>query len=381
MRIAICTDMYLPQLSGISDSIEILAHQLRKNGHTVRIYAPNLMGAVPEEGTVRLPSFEIPGSGGGLALVFPFGVVRDMRAFKPDVIHTHTFSTIGFCALYASWRLKVPLVGTDHTFPTDYLYYVGLNIAPFRFLIRTFASWYYNRAAFVTAPSESMLSELVRYGMYAPHQVVSNHIPSNLFKPLQSREALKTKYGVDSNAVLIFGRIAKEKNLEYALDIFERTVNKTDAKLVFVGGGPYQRELEALVAKKAYAKRVQFLGVLRGEALVEAINACEVFLITSKSETQSMTTLQAMACTVPVVAIAAGGLPEYVHDGQNGYCIKEEEKELFVERVVSLLEDSTQRELMGQKGRESIAKYSPEVITKEFEKIYAEVTKDATLTA
>lgn len=369
MRIAICTDQYLPMLSGIADSVDILKTQLQKNGHEVRLYTLSLPGQQKDLGVKRFPTFVVPGSD-GMMLVLPFGVMDDLRQFKPDVIHTHLAGIVGFFAIFGAWRLRVPLVGTDHTFPADYLHYVKLNFFPFPYFVRRFSAWYYNRCVFVTAPSKNMLQELTDYGFSRPAKVISNHIPTQLFRPLSNKEELKRKLGIGPSAVLIFGRIAIEKNLIAALHIFEQVAAKSDAELVFVGDGPYRKPLELLVSKKSFAHKVRFLGALRGEALVEAINACEVFLITSLSETQSMTTLQAMACGLPVVAIRAGGLPEYVHTDKNGYCIEPGNTMLFVQHILNLLVNPALAKTMGEQGRESIAPYSPEGITAQFEEVY-----------
>ena len=373
MRIAICTDFYLPQLSGIADSLDILSRELRARGHDVRVYAPAVPDSVPDEHVKRFPAYRLPASWGEQVLVMPFGAMRDIRAFKPDVIHTNTYSTAGLFALYAAWRLHTPLVGTDHTFPVDYLHYVKLDFKPFPYLIKKFAAWYYNRCRFVTAPSKSMLDELTAYGMYRPMRAISNHIPPDVFRPLPAKDELKKKYGVGAHAILIFGRIAREKNLDYALAIYVEVARRTDAELVFIGGGPYRVAIEEQVRGQKLDSRVHFLGTLRGEPLVEAMNACEVLLITSTSETQSMTTLQAMACGLPVVAVAAGGLPEYVHDGENGFIVPPEQKELFVEKLIALLNDAELAQRLGAAGRVSVAPFAPEHIAKQFEEIYRNV--------
>src|ERR1051325_1661067 len=117
MRIAIATDIYLPQLSGIADSIDSLANELRKAGHAVRLYAPRVGAADDLFDVRRLPAWSLPGSAGGVQLVLPFGIVPDMRAFRADVIHVHMFGAVGWAGVYAGRRLGVPVVGTDHTFP------------------------------------------------------------------------------------------------------------------------------------------------------------------------------------------------------------------------------------------------------------------------
>lgn len=370
MRIALCTDQYLPMLSGVADSVALLFEQLQKNGHEVRVYTLSLPDAVPDKNIMRFRSYSVPGSGGGLPIVLPFGAMRDIKKFKPDVIHTHLFGMVGMFAWYASRRLGVPLVGTDHTFPADYLHYVNLNFEPFRYLVRRLSSWYYNRCVFVTGPSQTMFDELSEYRCIRPMRIVPNHIPSHIFRPLTDKIALKAKYGIGSRAIVVFGRITPEKNLDVALDIFNDVAKTGDAQLVFIGDGIERSALEQQIKALGLGARVRFLGTLRGEQLVEAVNACDVLLITSLSETQSMSTLQAMACGLPVVAVRAGGLPDYVFDDINGYCIDPSNKNEFVDRLVSLLSNPEQAQKIGEQGRESVAKYSPEAITKQFEEIY-----------
>ena len=370
MRIALCTDQYLPMLSGVADSVALLAEQLIKSGHEVRIYTLSVPGAAPDKNIMRFRSYSVPGSGGGLPIVLPFGAMKDIKKFKPDVIHTHLLGVVGIFAWYASRRLRVPLVGTDHTFPADYLHYVKLNFEPFRWGVRRLSSWYYNRCVYVTGPSQQMLDELSEYHCIRSMQIVPNHIPSHIFRPLADKAALKAKFGIGPQAIVIFGRITVEKNLAFALDIFADVAKSTVVELVFVGDGIGRPALEQKVQELKLEGRVHFLGTLRGEQLVEAINACDVLLITSLSETQSMSTLQAMATGLPVVAVKAGGLPDYVFNDINGYCIDSHNKKEFSDKLIELVNNKELAKKLGEQGRESVAKYSPEAITKQFEAIY-----------
>jgi 1,2-diacylglycerol 3-alpha-glucosyltransferase len=372
MRIAIATDIYLPQLSGIADSIETLAAELIKAGHDVRIYAPRVKRAVDAPHVRRLPAWSIPGSGGGLQLVLPFGLTRDLREFRPDVIHVHMFSTVGWAGLRAARRLGVPVVGTDHTFPADYLRYLKLDFAWAKTAVRKLAAAFYNRCRMVTAPSRSMIDELQAYGLKAPATVVSNPIRVDLFRPLERRTEVKRKAGIGPEAVLLFGRIAAEKNLDFAVEIFAAVAERRHVELVVIGDGPYRAVLERRIAGHNLTARTRMLGELRGEALNEAINACDVYLITSKSETQSMTLLQASAAGLPVVAIRAGALPEYVSDGQTGYIVDETDRDRFVDLIVSVLDDRGFARRLGAKGHEFAQKFAPAAQAQAFAAIYAQ---------
>ncbi len=368
MKIAFCTDIYLPQLSGVADSVKLITGNLKHGGHKVRIYAPDRPEAKPDPEIMRLSSWEIPQSHGDLAFVVPVGMTKDMREFAPDLIHVHTFSTIGVATLYARHALGVPLVGTDHTFPADYMHYFKLDYEPFKDGARKFAAWFYNHCDQVTAPSKSMIEELKKYGLKVPTNVISNIIPTDIFKPLGGKDSLKKKFGVNGKGVLIFGRVAKEKNLDFALEVFAEAAKEEEMTFVVLGHGPHAEELQ----QKAESMGVnsKFLGALRGKALVEAINACDLYLITSTSDTQSMTTLQSMACELPVVGAKAGGLPEYILDGLTGFVVEPTDKKTYVERVLKLLRDDEMSKAFGEAGRKKSMEFSPESITDKFEEVY-----------
>ncbi len=371
MRIAICTDQYLPMISGLVDSIDTLVQELRKNGHEVRVYAPKLVGSIPDKDVFRFPSWSVPGSGGTIVLNFPFGALKDMQNFKPDVIHTHLFGVAGFLAWRAARKLKIPLIGTDHTSPADYLHYLHLNFQPFVFLVRRFAAWFYGRCNVVTAPSQHILDELYAYGMRnTAMEIISNPIRLDQFRPLGNKQELKEKYGIEEQAVLLFGRVAEEKSLDFAVDVFKALTAKTHAQLVVVGDGPYKKELEEKVASVGLKGRVKFLGVLRGEVLVGALNATEVLLVTSTSEIQPMTILQAMAAGLPVVGARAGGIPECVIDGETGYLVDPTFKTAYVEKLEELLSNQELRENFGVAARKAVENYAPQEIAKKFVAVY-----------
>lgn len=376
MRIAICTDQYLPMVSGLVDSVDTLAQELRKSGHEVRVYAPKIPGSTPNKDIFYFPSWTLPGSGGSIVLNFPFGALKDMQAFKPDVVHTHLFGTAGFLAWRAARKLKVPLVGTDHTSPADYLHYVRLNFQPFIFLVRRYAAWFYGRCNVVTAPSQHILDELYAYGMrHTAMEIISNPIRLDLFRPLANKQELKEKYGIEEHAVLLFGRIAQEKSLDFAIDVFKALTAKAHAQLVILGDGPYKKELEEKVAATRLKGRVKFLGVLRGEALAEALNATDALLVTSTSEIQPMTILQAMAAGLAVVGARAGGIPECIIDGETGYLVDPKFKTAYAEKLQELLDNQLLRENFGAAARKAVENYAPEQIAKKFVEVYKKAIK------
>jgi glycosyltransferase involved in cell wall biosynthesis len=358
MRIAICTDIYLPQLSGVADSISLTKTELEKRGHEVLVYGPT-----------DARSFSAPGWDGSMMLALPFGLMKRLKKFQPDIIHVHTFAPIGLAALYAGWRLRVPVIGTNHTFPADYLRYFGLDYAPLRYLLRRTNAWFYNRCSYVTAPSQKIIDEMRAYHCIRSAIVLSNPIPLNLFRTLPDKQQSKLKFNLGTKTLLLFGRLGPDKNLDFALQIFAAVHRRIGAELLIIGNGPSRSALEAKVEELGLTSFVRFTGLLRGELLVEAIAAGDVYFITSV-ESQSMTNLAAMASGLPTVGPAVGGLPEYLKDGQNGFLVPWLDKTAFVDRIVELLEDSAKRQRLGRAAQASVASFSVETIVAKIEGIY-----------
>jgi glycosyltransferase involved in cell wall biosynthesis len=129
--------------------------------------------------------------------------------------------------------------------------------------------------------------------------------------------------------------------------------------------------LERQVHERGLSERSRFLGVRRGLDLVEVINACDAYLITSRSETQSMTMLQAAACGLPVVAVRAGGLPEYVKHSVSGYLVEPDDRAGCASFLGRLLVDPDLARRFGRAGRDHVSQFSPVAVTKQFEAVYA----------
>lgn len=369
MKIAICTDMYLPQLGGVADSVVLQARGLRALGHDVHIFAANMRGSVADENVTRFPTLEL--FKGTFCIVSPFGIREALRAYSPDVIHVHSFGTIGLTARYAARALAIPSVATTHGSPVDYLHYFFLDFEPFRTLVLKFVAWFFRGFAVVTAPASQPMDILLRAGLrHVKTSIVSNAVDTHLFRHLDDSLNLKERIGLSHRAVLIFGRLAEEKNLDFAFKIFADVHERTNAQLVILGDGPSRASLEARARSLGIASHTFFMGRLSGEELVTAINACDVMLMTSLSEAQPMTILQANMCGVPVVGARAGGIPESINDTVTGYVIDADDRGAFADHVARLLADVELRHTMSKAAVEHARAHEPVGIARTWERLY-----------
>lgn len=378
MRIAFFSDFSLAQVTGISDVIRTLMQGLKERGHAVCLFAPSERAGTPDAETLEhmaLPSIGAPGAP-TFRFPLPFGVPQALRDFRPDLLHTHTFGSVGFRAVWSARRLHVPLVGTEHTLPAEYAHYFHLDYGWARNALKKFAAHYYQKCDLVTAPSRAVAEELKSDGVTKEICVIENPLETKLFRPLPDITNLKKEWGITKPAVLSFGRLAKEKNIGELLEAFALLrKNGTDAELVIIGSGPEEAQLRAQVDALKIGGSTRFLGMHRGEELVRAVNATEVFAITSRSENQSMTTLQAMACGLPVIGVNCGGLPEYIRDGENGFIVGSGDTKALAIRLAELLSDAAQRKTLGERGRQIAAEHAPERIVERMEELYASLMK------
>ncbi len=369
MKIAICTDMYLPQLGGVADSVVLQAQGLRAIGHEVHIFAAHMNGEAPDPHVTRFPSIEL--FGGTFCIVSPFGITRALATYAPDVIHVHSFGTIGLMSRRAARALGRASVGTIHGSPVDYLHYFSLNFEPFRFLVLRFVAWFFRGFQIVTAPASQPMDLLLRSGLrHVKTTIISNALDAKRFRVLGDKAELRERMGLSHRTVLLFGRLAVEKNLDAALKIFAEVHTRTNAQLLIVGDGPHRAELEDRARSLGIAEHTFFVGRLSGDELVGAINACDVMLMTSLTEAQPMTILQANACGIPVVGARAGGVPESINDGVTGFVVDADDHSSFADRVSRLLADHELAKTMSERAIEHAKAHEPLGIAHNWERLY-----------
>lgn len=387
MRIAIFSDNFYPELSGISDSVISLAKELAKRGHFIHFYAPKYSAAdhhisnAPHEeidlgsnvGVTRFAAFFFGSGSGQGRMVLPTALRwLEVAPFKPDLIHTQTFFGTGMEALAASRALRVPLVGTNHTAIKSFLIYNPIKTKWMDNLIVKYVNWYYERCITVTAPSQSVFTEMDESGFRKKGIPLSNPIETEIFRPLPDRDALRKKFGLSEHAIIHAGRLAKERSISTiirALPLVKKII--PDAELDFSGRGADEQEFRRLAADLGIADSVKFFGFLSQPQLVELYNASKVFAIASTSDTQSMVMMQAMACGLPVVGVNARALPEYINR-ENGFVVEPENPAALAERLIAILKDPALEKKLGAGGRQTALQFSPSKIADRWEEIYRE---------
>lgn len=395
MRIAIFSENFYPELSGISDSIITLAKELARRGHIIGFFVPEYPKKNYPEGNTkeidlgpnisihRFGSVPWPSGTAAGRFVFPTNLSADsrlatIRKFNPDVIHTQLFFGMGVEALMNAQILNKPLIGTNHTALKEFLKYDPIKSAWFDMEILHYMNWYYERCNLVTAPSQSVFDEMDSFGFTGrPRRVISNPIDTHYFRPLPTDIAvLKKKFGFSEHTIFHAGRLSDERHpdiLIKALAIVKKKI--PDAMLALAGKGIAEPELRELTRSLGLEKSVIFMGFIPQETLVEAYNAAEMFGIASTADTQSLVMMQAMACGIPVIGVRARALPEYINDN-NGFIVEPNDEKAFAEKVLYLFQHPDVARKLGTGGRTYVEQFSNSAIGTEWEKIYADIIKN-----
>ncbi|CAG8998808.1 MAG: Alpha-monoglucosyldiacylglycerol synthase [Candidatus Celerinatantimonas neptuna] len=393
MRVAMFTDSFYPELGGIQDSIQTIARSLSNRNYQILIVAPrassydfHLAKKPVQEIDLgenvhihRLPALKIPSSTRQSRLVIPTGLCwRTLKKFRPDIIHTHTFLSAGWEALRASKKLQIPLVGTNHWAIGEFGQYAPLSADFFSQMSVKWVTRYYNHCQMVSAPSLSVIDEMLRFGLNSSHQVVSNPIDTGLFHSVSSeeRELLKQRFGFTNNTILYAGRLADEKNIDVLIRALAIAVKRIPSTILALAGqGAAKARLGRLAKSLGVAEHVKFLGVLDSATLAKAYQAADLFSIASTTETQSMVLLQAMSSGLAAVGARWRALPEYI-DPRSGRLAEPGNPEHFAEHFLMLLSHSQLREQLGQFARDKVQRYSINDVTTRWEKIYRQTCRN-----
>ena len=246
-----------------------------------------------------------------LALPRP-SIGEALETFAPDVIHIVNPAVLGMAGLFYSKTLNVPLMASYHTHLPKYLEHYGLGM--FEGLMWELIKAVHNQARLNLVTSTAMQDELTAHGVERV-QVWQRGVDTELFRPeLASREMRDrlTQGHPDAPLLLYVGRLSAEKEVDRIKPVLESI---PEARLALVGDGPYREELEKHFADT----HTHFVGYLAGEALGAAYASADAFVFPSRTETLGLVLLEAMAAGCPVVAANAGGIPDIVANGENGY--------------------------------------------------------------
>lgn len=361
MKIGIVTDFYYPWIGGPAEVVRHLSQGLAARGHAVSLLAPSPHGhaELEREGQVevqRAHTSPLPFGFGVRVAVSPLPTAGEwLTRTKPDVVHVHHPFPLSAAALVLARRRGIPAVMTNHTVPECSLW--GLrNTGPlYRVAYVLMAAWLryvLRRCHAVATPTPTAARMLQSLGFTGPVTPISNGVDVIEFQPGEPCQVLREELGIDGRpAVLYTGRLDPEKAMDVWLRAAGEAASGCNAQFLIGGRGVDRDRLEGLARHLELDDRVRFLGYLDREKYKQLYRLADVYCIAAPVELQSLSTLEAIASGLPVVAVDAGALPELVRDGVNGYLVPPGNSRAMGRALVSLVSDPAKRARMGAASR------------------------------
>jgi glycosyltransferase involved in cell wall biosynthesis len=378
LRIMVVTDQYEPMVGGVPAVTRDLAHGLAGRGHTVALVvpSPSRSGMVAAEnqvsvhyqGSVRWPWYE------GMRLARLRHPCHLLASFAPDVLHIHSPVTLGIIASRNARHHGIPVVYTNHYLPANVQPALTSRSSVLDAVFYRYVVGFSNKCTHVTAPTATALRLLTERGLTAPSQVMSNGVDLLTYSPGPGDEQLRRRYGLraDRPLILSVSRLSPEKRIEVVLRAAARL--SRDAQLAIAGSGPEEARLRVLADRLGLSETVRFLGFVPAADLPGLYRLADVFAIASEAELQSLTTMEAMATGLPVVAVDACALSELVRHGHNGYLSRPGSAEELAAGLDRLLADAGLRARMSAASLAQIGDHERQRWIAQWEDLYTSLS-------
>lgn len=376
MRIGFFTDTYLPQLDGVATSVEVCARALEERGHEVYIIAPRYPRYKDDAKNVyRLTSIKFVSTPEmRWALQLPEKPLLEILRLNLDVIHGHAGGGITFLGMQLARAKGIPFVGTYHTLLNHYTHYFfnGKIVTPK--MVEVATKFVGNLCDHLIAPTDRVRNELMHYGVKKPIHVLPSGIDLEEYKSVKKgflRE--KANLPKKTKILLYVGRLGKEKSVDFLIRSFKLISEKNPhTALVLVGDGPDKSALKRLAARLQLKDKVIFFGSINHHDIANVYADADLFVFASRTETQGMVLLEALASGIPVVAVNDEAFENVIKIGKTGYLVKPDE-DLFADKTHDLLNNDALYKSFSQAALKSVEKYSVRNTALYLEQLYKKV--------
>jgi glycosyltransferase involved in cell wall biosynthesis len=373
LKIAVVTETYPPEINGVAMTISRMVAGLQRRHHRIQLIRPrqNRQDSPAREHNfeevlqrgVAIPRYD------SLRMGLPArqALLRLWTAKRPDLVHIVTEGPLGWSALSAATKLKIPCSSDFHTNFQSYSrhYGIGWLKKPIAAYLRSF----HNRTSCTLVPTVAMAAYLKQHG-YLNLRVVARGVDTHLFHPGRRSAVLRQQWGIEPQqpVVIYVGRLAPEKNLPVVLQAFSAMkAVRPDARLVLVGDGPQRAALQAANPGCIFA------GMRTGEDLAAHYASGDVFVFPSTTETFGNVTVEAMASGLAVIAYDYAAAAQHIDHGRNGLVAEFDNAGECIRLAASLINDQRRIAELGRRARDTAERIDWEHVHTGFEAALMEV--------
>ncbi|MFH1916962.1 MAG: glycosyltransferase family 4 protein [Nanoarchaeota archaeon] len=351
-KLLIASDNYYPRSDGIARFLSEIIPRL-KDTYDITIVCPayknTVSGVHDGVNVVRIPlrKFYV---GDFRPAVFEKKTIRELVK-QADIVFTQTIGPVGGLALLAAHRQKKRLVSFIHSVEWDLVPMAIKSLFLRRVaypIVRRMSRYFYSKCDLIIVPSHNIL-DLVSWEVGTkPMEVIHLGCDTKKFVPPESKREAKKAIGIDPGTLVIgyHGRLSREKDLPTLLRGYIRTKRKHDKKLLILGDG--------LPSIKALFKRQDIIMPGTKFDVVPYLQAMDIYVLSSLTETTCLSVLEAMACGVPVISTRVGFVKDYIQEGKNGLFFDFQNNVELAKKIDYLIENPRIRDDMTRKARETV---------------------------
>lgn len=367
MRIALFTETYLPKIDGIVTRLKHTVTHLHRQGHTVQVFCPDYglteYNNVP---IVGIPGFPLP-LYPELKLALPRPAIgKALKAFNPDLIHVVNPAVIGLAGVYYARKWQLPLLASYHTHLPSYLKHYKL--AALEPLLWSLLRNVHNQAQLNLCTSSAMVETLTAKGIDRT-DLWQRGVDTETFRPELASAEMRDRLSQghpEAPLLLYVGRLSAEKEVDRIKAVLTAIPN---ARLALIGNGPARTQLEQHFADT----NTHFVGYLQGEELGSAYASVDAFIFPSRTETLGLVLLEAMAAGCPVIAANAGGIPDIVTHGENGFLFNPTDPNGAITATQALFADPEARSHLRTNARAEADRWSWAAATQQLTGFYQQL--------
>lgn len=386
MHVLMLSDVYFPRINGVSTSMQTFRHELGAHGVRITVAAPAYPGHVETDGVIRIASRQVPldpedrlmtraGINAFSRHVTSGSALRSSENFS--LIHVQTPFAAHYAGIKLARRQGIPVIATYHTHFEEYLFHY-LPIVPrraLRGLARRTARGQCNALDAIVVPSQPMAETLRNYGVTTPLHVIPTGLPESQFiRGDGKRFRAIHNIGAERKIALFVGRAAFEKNIGFLLEVAAHArQQQPDLLLVIAGEGPALENLQRKAKQLNLNNHVLFVGYLpRESGLRDCYAAADVFTFASRTETQGLVLLEAMAVGLPVLALPELGAAEIIAP-QRGAIPATDAPETFADQLVALINQPERLATLGHEGIAFAREWNASAQAKRLASLYREL--------
>jgi len=271
-------------------------------------------------------------------------------------VWTHSAASLGSKTIFIAKHYRKPLAASIHAIEWEQLAHITIKHKFVKSIIMWFAkklALVYNKCDLLIISSKNIGMDLQKAGINARKAVIHLGVEYDHFVPPDDKDRAKRRMGIDPSFTVIgyTGRISKEKDLPTLCRAFA-DLQKNHKKIFLLIVGDGNRDS----VKDIVSKNYRITGFV--DDVAPYLQAMDIFVLPSFTETTSLSTMEAMSCGLPVIATPVGNIKEYIENGFNGFTFPPENAYVLEKKIERLINKPEFRRAIGRIARKTIMKYS-----------------------